>query len=69
MKNVTLAELNENDNPRDFDGECVSDDGNSALWKFGDKFAVRTTTEGGEFFWDDEIDGWNPENYEMLTIN
>jgi hypothetical protein len=68
MKNVTLTELNGNDNPRDFNGELIIDDGVNELWKFGEKFANRTETEAG-YFWDDDLKGWNPENYEIKTLD
>ena len=72
MKKVTLYELNKNDNPKDFCGELLCDDGRNQLWKFGEKFANRTEYEDGgqdvDYIWDNDLDGWNPDGLEMDEI-
>ena len=64
MKNEipTLEKLNANDNPKDFGGECLSDDGQgNELWLFRgiDKVANRWQGEDGAVEWSDDIEGWN----------
>lgn len=56
----TLKALNANDNPRDFGGSMLSDDGHNQLWLFGDKVANRYIAFGTEeIIWSDDVSGWN----------
>lgn len=59
----TLETLNKNDNPKDFDGECLGDDGQgNELWLFRsiEKLANRyEDEETGDFEWTNDIAGWN----------
>jgi len=58
----TLAILNENDDPKSFGGEMLSDDGQgNELWLFRsiDKVANRWSDDEGNVQWDDDITGWN----------
>ena len=58
----TLAILNENDDPKHFGGEMLSDDGQgNELWLFRsiDKVANRWSDDEGNVQWDADITGWN----------
>ena len=57
---ATIAALNANDNPADFAGQILSNDGQgNSLWLFGDKVANRFQSEDGEIFWSGDVEGWN----------
>lgn len=62
MEKPTLEKLNINNNPEEYGGECLGDDGQgNELWLFRDvdKLANRWSDDEGNVQWDDDIAGWN----------
>ena len=61
MSKPTLSSLNTNDNAAEMGGILLAADGQgNQLWAFGDKVANRYQhPDGGEFVWDDDLEGWN----------
>ena len=61
MTNLTLATLNQNDNPVDCGMEKLGDDGQNQLWlhRSTDKVANRFTDGDGNVFWSNEVEGWS----------
>lgn len=56
----TLEKLNETDNPKQFGGECLGDDGKNQLWLFRSIDKVANRFEDDDCIqWDDDIEGWN----------
>jgi hypothetical protein len=60
----TLDRLNETDDPNEFDGDMLGDDGKNQLWQFGEKVAnreyVTDEVSGVETItWSADVAGWN----------